>query len=84
MPLVLSLLNQTSLVLLLFKGYAKGMRSSSLNVNHCFMEIITERRDTMTKSLIPLNVDFLNILLSIKDEDVEITEGHIISTLIVR
>ena len=47
------------------------------------MEIITERRDTMTKSLIPLNVDFLNILLSIKDEDDTITDDNIISTLVV-
>ena len=83
MPLVLSLLNQTSLVLLLFKGYAKGMRSSSLNVHHCFMEIITERRDTMTKTSTPSNEDFLNILLSIKDEDDTITDDNIISTLVV-
>ena len=83
MPLVLSLLKQTSLVLLLFKGYAKGMRSSSLNVKHCIMEIITERRDTMTKSSTPLNVDFLNILLSAKDEDDTITDDNIISTLVV-
>ena len=47
------------------------------------MEIITERRDTMTKSSTPLNVDFLNILLSIKDEDDTITDDNIISTLVV-
>ena len=66
-----------------FKGYAKGMRSASLNVHHRIMEIITERRDTMTKSSTRSNVDFLNILLSVKDEDDTITNDNIISTLVV-
>ena len=66
-----------------FKGCAKGMRSASLNVKHHIMEIITERRDAMTKSSTPLNVDFLNILLSSKDEDDTITDDDIIGTLVV-
>ena len=59
------------------------MRSASLNVKHHIMEIITERRDAMTKSSTPLNVDFLNILLSAKDEDDTITDDDIIGTLVV-
>ena len=59
------------------------MRSASLNVHHRIMEIITEHRDAMAKSSTPLNVDFLNILLSAKDEDDTITDDNIISTLVV-
>ena len=65
------------------KGIAKGMRSSSSNVHHRLMEIINEHRDDMTKSLTPLNVDLLNILLSIKDEDDTITDDNIKSTIYV-
>ena len=59
------------------------MRSSSVNVHDRLMEIITERRDTITESATPLNVDFLNILLSVKDEDDTITDDNIIATLVV-
>ena len=81
--LVLSLLNQNKFGFITVKGNAKGMRSSSSNVHHRLMEIINERRDAMTKSSTPLNVDFLNILLSAKDEDDTITDDNIISTLVV-
>ena len=46
-------------------------------------QIIHEHQDATAQNSTPLNVDLLTTLLSIKDEDVEITEGHIISTLIV-
>ena len=65
------------------KGYAKGMRSASLNVHYRSMETVTECGDAMTKSLTPLNVDFLNILLSVKDEDDTITDDNIKSTIYV-
>ena len=47
-------------------------------------QIIHERQDAIAQNITPLNMDLLTTLLSVKDEDVEITEGHIISTLIVR
>ena len=65
------------------KGNAKGMRNSSSNVHHRLREIITERRDAMSKSLTPLNVDLLHMLLSVKDEDDTITDDNIISTIYV-
>ena len=60
------------------------MKDVSSKLHNHFKEIISEHRDNLAKNTTPLNVDFLDILLSIKDEDVEITEGHIISTLIIR
>ena len=81
--LVLSLLNQNKFGFITVKGNAKGMRSSSSNVHHRLMEIINERRDAMTKSFTPLNVDLLNIFLSIKDEDDTITDDTIKSTIYV-
>ena len=65
------------------KGNAKCMRNSSSNVHHRLREIITERRDAMSKSLTPLNVDLLHMLLSVKDEDDTITDDNIISTIYV-
>ena len=65
------------------KGNAKGMRNSSSNVHHRLREIITERRDAMSKSLTPLNVDLLHMLLSVKDEDDTITDDTIKSTIYV-
>ena len=59
------------------------MRSSSSNVHHRLMEIINEHQDDMTKSFTPLNVDLLNILLSIKDEDDTITDDTMKSTIYV-
>ena len=70
--------------LLLLKGNGRRTKDIFLKFQTHVNEIISERRDEMAKSTTPLKVDLLNMLLSIKDEDVEITEGHIISTLIVR
>ena len=47
-------------------------------------QIIHEHQDAIAQNTTFLNVDLQTTLLSIKNEDVEITEGHIISTLIVR
>ena len=68
---------------ILVKGCGRRAKDVSIKLNNHLKEIICERRDTMAKSTIPLNVDFLNILLSIKDEDVEITDDNIVSTLVV-
>ena len=46
-------------------------------------QVIHERQDAIAQNTTPSNMDLLTALLSVKDEDVEIVEGHIISTLMV-
>ena len=69
--------------LLLLKGYGRRTKDVFLKCQNLVNKIISERRDEMAKSTTPLKVDLLNILLSIKDEDVEITDNIITSTLMV-
>ena len=69
--------------LLLLKGYGRRTKDVLLKCQNHVNKIISERRDEMAKSTTPLKVDLLNILLSIKDEDVEITDNIITSTLMV-
>ena len=83
MPFGFTITKANKFCFITLKGIAKGMRSSSSNVHHRLMEIITERRDAMTKRFTPLNVDLLNILLSVKDEDDTITDDTIKSTIYV-
>ena len=71
------------MILSLVKGCGRRAKDLAVKLNNHLKEIICERRDTMAKSTTPLNVDLLNILLSIKDEDVEITDDNIVSTLMV-
>ena len=65
------------------KGCAKRTNAIASKVHNHMTQIIHEHQDATAQNSTPLNVDLLTTLLSIKDEDVEITEGHIISTLIV-
>ena len=69
--------------LLLLKGYGRRTKDVLLKCQNHFNKIISERRDEMAKSTTPPKVDLLNSLLSIKDEDVEITDNIITSTLMV-
>ena len=69
--------------LLLLKGYGRRTKDVLLKCQNHVNKIISERRDEMEKSTTPLKMDLLNILLSIKDEDVEITDNIITSTLMV-
>ena len=71
-------------MLSLLKGCAKRTKAICSKVHHHMKQIIHERQDAIAQNITPLNMDLLTALLSVKDEDVEITEGHIISTLIVR
>ena len=59
------------------------MKDVSSKLHNHFKEIISEHRDNLAKNTTPQNVDFLDILLSIKDEDVEITDDNIVTTLVV-
>ena len=46
-------------------------------------QIIHERQDAIAQNITPLNMDLLTALLSVKDEDVEITDNIIRSSLMV-
>ena len=59
------------------------MKDVSSKLHNHLKEIISEHRDKLAKNTTPQNVDFLDIPLSIKDEDVEITDDNIVTTLVV-
>ena len=59
------------------------MKDVSLKLHNNLKDIINERRDAKAKTSRLLSVNFVDILLSLKDEDVEITNDIITSTLLV-
>ena len=71
------------MVLSLLKGCAKRTKAICSKVHHHMKQIIHERQDAIAQNTTPLNVDLITTRLSIKDEDVEITDDNIVSTLMV-